>query len=111
MHSCVRCAFRVNQIRKSVGIGMFRRRLAVSHLRERDGLAGDSHLKNPPNLGHLLYRLRNAVAHRLMTFSSDSLDLNEVVITFRDRAISQARYHREATQAAGWVRPWECVWA
>jgi hypothetical protein len=36
-------------------------------------------------LGDLIKHMRNAVAHRLITFSSDSRDSTEVVITMSDR--------------------------
>ena len=44
-------------------------------------------LDKSENLGDLMYHLRNAVAHRHVTFSSDSRDINEVSIEFTDHRL------------------------
>ena len=48
------------------------------------------------NLRDLLFHVRNAVSHHRLNFSSDSRNIEDVEITFRDRSIKATQDHWEA---------------
>ena len=55
-------------------------------------------------LGELVRHVRNAAAHGLIEFSSESHDMSEVTITVRDRPKDKAPFNWEATILAEHLR-------